>query len=205
LTFYEDWILPRLIDIAMSQRQLLRYRRALVPRALGRVLEVGVGSGLNLPYYDAKVESVLGIDPSPRLLALARRAAASVPVRTDFVLGSATELPLKSGSVDTVVMTWTLCSIPDPQAALQEMRRVLKPHGALLFVEHGLAPNAGVARWQRALTPLWRRLSGGCHLDRRIDELVRCAGFELADLATGYADGPRPMTYMYEGRGASRR
>jgi ubiquinone/menaquinone biosynthesis C-methylase UbiE len=205
MKFYDERVLPRLIDLAMSQRQLLRYRRALIPRARGRVLEIGVGSGLNLPLYGAKVESVLGIDPSPRLLSMARRAAASLRVPVEFLLGSAGDLPLPNDSIDSVVMTWTLCSIPDPQTALREIRRVLKPHGVLLFVEHGLAPEAGVARWQRTLTPMWRRLSGGCHLDRKIDELMRGAGFELPELATGYADGPRPMTYMYEGRAESRR
>jgi ubiquinone/menaquinone biosynthesis C-methylase UbiE len=184
----------------MSQRQLLRYRRALIPKARGRVLEVGVGSGLNLPWYGPGVESVVGIDPSARLLGMARRLAASAPVRAELLLGSATSLPIDAASVDTVVMTWTLCSIPDPAAALREMRRVLRPRGTLLFVEHGLAAEAGVARWQRLLSPGWRRLAGGCHLDRNIEQLVVGAGFAMAELSTGYADGPRPMTYMYQGR-----
>lgn len=200
MKFYDEWILPPLLNVVMSQRQLRRYRRAWIPRARGRVLEIGVGSGLNLPLYGTDVESVIGIDPSPRLLSMARRAAASVRVRADLLLGSAGALPLPDSSVDTVVMTWTLCSIPDPRTALREMRRVLRPRGALLFIEHGLAPEAGVARWQRALTPMWQRLAGGCHLDRKIDELLRGAGFAVAELSTGYADGPRPLTYMYEGR-----
>lgn len=200
MKFYDEWILPPLLNVVMSQRQLRRYRRAWIPRARGRVLEIGVGSGLNLPLYGTDVESVIGLDPSPRLLSMARRAAASVRVRADLLLGSAGALPLPDSSVDTVVMTWTLCSIPDPRTALREMRRVLRPRGALLFIEHGLAPEAGVARWQRALTPMWQRLAGGCHLDRKIDELLRGAGFAVAELSTGYADGPRPLTYMYEGR-----
>jgi ubiquinone/menaquinone biosynthesis C-methylase UbiE len=200
MNFYERWILPPLLDIGMQQRQLRRYRLALVPRARGRVLEIGVGSGLNLPFYGAGVEVVIGIDPSPGLLAMARRAAESTAVRAELLLGSATALPLPTASVDTVVMTWTLCSIPDPAQALSEMRRVLRPGGVLLFAEHGLSPDTDVARWQRALTPLWRRLVGGCHLDRRIDFLIRRAGFEIPLLATGYADGPRPLTFMYEGR-----
>ena len=200
MSFYDQWILPPLLDLAMSQRQLRRYRRALLPGARGRVLEVGVGSGLNLPYYGAGVESVIGIDPSPRLLAMARRVARSLPLDAELLLGSAAKIPLATGSVDTVVMTWTLCSIPDPPTALREMRRVLRPGGALLFVEHGLSPDAGVARWQRLLTPAWRKMCGGCHLDRRIDHLIRSSGFEIPALATGYAEGPRPMTFMYEGR-----
>jgi len=200
MSLYDDWILPPLLNIAMRQRQLRRYRRALVPRARGRVLEIGVGSGLNLPFYGAGVDSLVGIDPSPRLLAMARRAANGSAIRAELLLGSAMALPLPAASVDTVVMTWTLCSIPDPAQALSEMRRVLRPGGALLFVEHGLSPEPGVARWQQALTPIWRRLAGGCHLDRRIDQLILGAGFEIPALATGYADGPRPMTFMYEGR-----
>ncbi len=200
MNFYDEWILPPLIDLVMQQRQLRRYRHALVPKARGRVLEIGVGSGLNLPFYGAGVESVIGIDPSHRLLAMARRTADATAVRAELLLGSATALPLPAASVDTVVMTWTLCSIPDPAQALREMRRVLRPGGALLFVEHGLSTESGVASWQRALTPVWRRLAGGCHLDRRIDHLVRGAGFDIPALATGYADGPRPMTFMYEGR-----
>jgi ubiquinone/menaquinone biosynthesis C-methylase UbiE len=205
MSLYDDWILPPLLNIVMSQHQLLRYRRALVPMARGRVVDIGIGSGLNLPLYGAEVESVIGIDPSAGLLSLARRAAASAAVRAELLLGSATDLPLRTGSVDTVVMTWTLCSIPDPAAALREMKRVLRPGGALLFIEHGLSPEPGVARWQRKLTPIWRRLAGGCHLDRKVDELIRGVGFEIATLSTGYARGPRPMTFMYEGRAESRR
>ena len=200
MSVYDQWILPPLLNLVMRQRQLRRYRSDLVPMARGRVLEVGIGSGLNLPYYGANVESVTGIDPTPRLLAMAERLAPSVPVRVQLLCGSATDLPVRSASIDTIVMTWTLCSIGDPARALLEMRRVLRPGGALLFVEHGLAPDAGVARWQRTLTPIWQRLAGGCHLDRNVDALLRAAGFRVAALATGYADGPRPMTFMYEGR-----
>ena len=198
--FYERTIVPKLIELAMRQGPIQRYRQGLVPLARGRVLEVGVGSGLNLPLYTGAVREVIGVDPSEPLLDMARRRVSQAVVPIDLQRGSATDLPLESESVDTVVMTWTLCSIPDPLAALREMRRVLKPGGSMLFVEHGLSPEPGVARWQHRLTPLWRRLAGGCHLDRNIDALVRTAGFDLAQLQTGYSQGPRPMTYMYEGR-----
>jgi len=198
--FYERTIVPKLIELAMRQGPIQRYRQGLVPLARGRVLEVGVGSGLNLPLYTGAVREVIGVDPSEPLLDMARRRVSQAVVPIDLQRGSATDLPLESESVDTVVMTWTLCSIPDPLAALREMRRVLKPGGSMLFVEHGLSPEPGVARWQHRLTPLWRRLAGGCHLDRNIDDLVRTAGFDLAQLQTGYSQGPRPMTYMYEGR-----
>jgi SAM-dependent methyltransferase len=121
-------------------------------------------------------------------------------VRAEFLQASATAIPLADNTVDTVVMTWTLCSIADPLAALREMRRVLKPGGNLLFVEHGLSPERTVERWQHRLTPMWRHIAGGCHLDRKVDDLIRSAGFDLMELRTEYASGPRPMTYMYLGR-----
>lgn len=199
MNLYERWVLPPILDLVMQQKHLTRYRRAAVAAARGRVLEIGVGSGLNFPLYGKQVEMVYGIDPSPRLLAIALRRAKVSGVPVDFLLGSATAIPLADDSVDTVVMTWTLCSIPDPLAALREMRRILKPDGNLCFVEHGLSPDPGVERWQHRITPAWRRIAGGCHLDRRIDELIRLAGFELTNLHVEYAPGPRAMSYMYEG------
>lgn len=168
--------------------------------ARGRVLEIGVGSGLNLTLYEEQVEVVFGLDPSERLLSMAQRRAAEAGVAADLILGSATNIPLENASVDTVVMTWTLCSIFDPLSALSEMGRVLKPGGALLFVEHGLSPEPAIERWQHRLTPLWRHISGGCHLDRKVDDLIRAAGFEILELRNEYARGPRLMTYMYEGQ-----
>jgi ubiquinone/menaquinone biosynthesis C-methylase UbiE len=200
MSLYERFVVPRLIDLAMRQQPILKYRRKVVPAARGRVLEIGVGSGRNLPLYREGVSEVIGIDPSERLLDMARERAAGAAVPVSLRRGSATAIELGDANVDTVVMTWTLCSIPDPLAALEEMRRVLKPGGRLLFIEHGLSADPGVARWQHRLTPMWRRLAGGCHLDRKIDDLVRAAGFELPELRTEYAPGPRPMTYMYEGR-----
>jgi SAM-dependent methyltransferase len=201
VSFYESWIFPPLLDLVMRQKQLCKYRSEVVSAARGRVLEIGFGSGANLPLYGEQVEVVVGVDPSEQLLAIARRRAIDIEaaVRADLLLGSATEIPLESETVDTVVMTWTLCSIPDPRAALRELRRVLKPTGALLFVEHGLSPDPKIQRWQRRLTPLWRHIAGGCHLDRKVDDLVRTADFNLVKLRTEYARGPRLMTYMYVG------
>jgi ubiquinone/menaquinone biosynthesis C-methylase UbiE len=199
VNFYDRWVLPPILDLAMRQSQLSKYRREVIASAGGRVLEVGVGSGLNFPFYGKDVEIVVGLDPSPRLLTLACRRAAAAGPRIALLQGSAAAIPLADRTMDMVVMTWTLCSIADPRAALREMRRVLRPNGRLLFVEHGLAPEPGVERWQHRLTPIWRQVAGGCHLDRKIDDLVRSAGFNLTNLRTEYADGPRPMTYMYLG------
>lgn len=199
MNFYDLWVLPPILDIVMRQRQLRKYRREVVTAARGRVLEVGAGSGLNLEFYGKQVEVVYGIDTSPRLLAIARRRAAAADIRVAFVQGSANAIPLADSTMDTVVMTWTLCSIPNPLAALREMRRVLKPHGQFLFVEHGLSPDAGIERWQHRLTPIWCHVAGGCHLDRKMDDLISAAGFDILRLRTEYAAGPRPMTYMYVG------
>lgn len=199
MNFYDRWVLPPVLDLVMRQHQLGKYRREVVAAASGRVLEVGVGSGLNFPLYGKQVEIVFGIDPSPRLLAIARRRAAAAGIHAHLLLGSATAIPLADNTVDTIVMTWALCSIPEPLVALGEMRRVLKPDGRLLFVEHGLSPEPTVERWQHRLTPMWRHIAGGCHLDRKMDDLIRSAGFNLTDIRTEYAQGARTMMYMYEG------
>jgi len=183
----------------MRRQDLARYRRAAVAAARGRVLESGVGSGLNFALYGKQVELVYGIDPSARLLAIARRRAAASGIPAELLQACATAIPLSDDAVDTIVMTWTLCSIPDPLAALREMRRVLKPDGNLYFVEHGLSPEPGVERWQHRITPAWRRMAGGCHLDRKMDDLIRQAGFDLTNLHEEYAPGPRAMSYMYQG------
>ena len=199
MSLYSRFLLPRLIDFAMRQKQARERREALVPRAHGAVLEVGIGSGLNLPYYDAsRVRRLCAVDPSAELLAMARRSARRLQVEVELVQQSAERLPFGTASFDSALVTWTLCSIPDPAAALREIRRVLKPGGELLFVEHGLSPDAGVAAWQRRLTPLWRPLAGGCHLDRPIGALIGAA-FPALELETFYAEGPRILAWMYEG------
>jgi ubiquinone/menaquinone biosynthesis C-methylase UbiE len=184
VNFYDRWILPPILDLVMRQTQLEKYRREVVAAASGRVLEVGVGSGLNFPLYGKKVETVIGIDPSPRLLATARRRADAAGLQAELLQGSAIAIPLADSTIDTVVMTWALCSITDPLAALREMRAGLKPDGTLLFVEHGLSPEPGMERWQRRFTPIWSCVAGGCHLDRKMDDLVRSAGFGVTMLRT---------------------
>lgn len=198
MAFYGDVVLPRLCDLAMRNRHLVPYRKRVVGWAQGRVLELGVGSGLNLPFYGAPVREILALEPAPRLIAMAQRSArATVPVI--FIEGSAEAIPVDDETVDTVVTTWTLCTISQAMVALQEMRRVLKPSGRLVFVEHGLAPEESVQRWQDRLTPLWRRISGGCHLNRPIRAMIEGSGFGLERLETGYMPGLKIMNFTYEG------
>jgi ubiquinone/menaquinone biosynthesis C-methylase UbiE len=196
---YKSRILPRILDLAMRNEALDVYRHKIIGSARGVVLEVGVGSGMNLPFYGRAVDRVYGLDPSPELLDLARQRAREAAIPIFLLRASAEEMPFATSVFDTIVMTWTLCSIPKPTIALAEMRRVLKSDGQLIFVEHGLSPETGVARWQHRLTPCWRWISGGCHLDRKTDDLLRRAGFEIKDFATGYMKGPKAWTFMYEG------
>jgi ubiquinone/menaquinone biosynthesis C-methylase UbiE len=198
--FYTNHILPHLIHWSMRQDTFTPFRRRVLAGADGRVLEIGIGSGINLALYPPAVTHVVGIDASSKLLALARERSASAAVPVELIGASAEHIPMPHHSVDTVVTTWTLCSIRDVHAALREMCRVLKPGGQLLFVEHGLSPDAHVQRWQHRLTPLWKPLAGGCHLNRAIAELIEGAGFHLERVDNTYMAGPRPLTYMYEGR-----
>jgi ubiquinone/menaquinone biosynthesis C-methylase UbiE len=196
--FYNDVILPRLCDFAMSNKELVPYRKRVIGAAEGRVIEIGVGTGRNLPFYGPSAKEILALEPAPKLVAMARRAShRATPV--NFIEASAEAIPLDDDSADTVVTTWTLCSIPRATCALAEMRRVLRPGGKLLFAEHGLAPDASVRRWQNFLTPAWKRIGGGCHLNRPIQRMIESSGFRIDRLDTGYIPGPKPMTFMYEG------
>jgi ubiquinone/menaquinone biosynthesis C-methylase UbiE len=201
LGIYGRLILPRLIHAGMRHRRLEPLRARQVAEAHGRVLEVGIGSGLNLPFYRRDIDEVIGIDPSVELLAMARRHTAWLHFPVKLLHGPAEALPIEDSSIDSVVMTWTLCSVTEPGRVLAEIRRVLRPGGALVFVEHGRAPETGVRRWQDRLTPAWRRLAGGCHLNRPIAPLIEQAGFTLGELETGYlVKGPRLATFHYLGR-----
>ncbi len=163
------------------------------------MLEIGIGSGLNLALYPEAVHRVIGVDPSPGLLRLAAEASRSSAPKAELVEGTAEELPLENRSVDCVIATWTLCSVSEPRRALAEIRRVLKSDGIFSFVEHGLAPEPGVRRWQHWLTPVWSRCAGNCHLNRPTAALVEESGVRIERLETGYAAGPKPMVFMYEG------
>ena len=197
---YARYVLPRIIDLAMRNKEVARLRAAWIPNARGDVLEVGIGSGLNLPFYSPQVEHIYGVDPSLELQRIARKRLGAGRMQIGFLPQSAEEkLPLADASMDTVVMTWTLCSLPNPSKALQQVKRLLKPGGCLMFIEHGRAPDRGVVVWQDRLTPFWKRIAGGCHLNRKVDELLIAAGFQITELKTFYLPGPRAMTYTYQG------
>jgi ubiquinone/menaquinone biosynthesis C-methylase UbiE len=202
--FYRDIVLPKLCDLTMRRKDLLPYRARVIGAAEGRVLEIGAGSGLNLKLYGAGVAEVLALEPDPRLLTMAEKNAKEAPRPVVFMEASAEDIPLDGGSVDTVVTTWTLCTIPDSLRALQEMKRVLKHQGSLLFIEHGQSLEQPVRKWQNRVDPVWSRISGGCHLNRPIRSLIEQAGFRIERLEHEYLPGPKMMGFLYEGRALPR-
>jgi len=197
--WYSRYVLPKLIDLACSQKPMRELRSRYVPRARGDVLEIGIGSGHNLTHYGPGITSITGLDPAAELTAMARERAAALEVPVDVLEVSGEQIPADDARFDSIVCTWTLCSIPNVYAALREMRRVLKPGGQLFFIEHGRAPEAGVQRWQRRLEPLWKPIGGGCHLTRKADELIRDAGFAIMELDAGYQPGPKFAAFMTHG------
>ncbi len=198
--FYNTWILPPVLDLVMRRDEMTPFRERIGTAASGRVLDVGIGSGLNLPFYGTNAREICGIDPSPELLRMAEARVETAHQSVKLVEGDSESLPFDDRSFDTAVVTFTLCTIPNAPRALAEIRRVLKPNGHLLFAEHGRAPEPNVARWQDRLTPLWKHIAGGCHLNRKPDDLIRSAGFRVDAIETGYLKGPRAMGFVYEGR-----
>ena len=197
-TFYERYFLPKLLNIAMKAPALNKVRQELVPMAQGKVLEIGIGSGLNLPYYDKSVH-VTGVDPSVELQVYAREVARESDIEVDFLTTSGESIPADDNSFDSVVMTWTLCTIPDPLSALAEIKRVLKPGGNVVFAEHGAAPDAHIAKWQSRVNSTWKALAGGCNLNRPIEALYENNGYTFSDMRQGYLPGPKIATYTYSG------
>lgn len=193
-------VLPHLVELACRGSAVAEERERLVPRAYGRVLEIGVGSGLNLRYYDAhRAERVVAFDPSPELLEMARPRAVLAKVPIELAVASAEKLPFGDASFDSAVVTYTLCSVDDPARALAEVKRVLRPGGELFFVEHGLSDEPRTQRWQHRLTPAWSAVGGGCHLDRDVAEELRGAGFALDELRAEHGDGAKWLSFTYEG------
>ena len=197
---YSKYILPKVVHFACGLIPSMRQREKIAPRARGRVLEVGIGSGLNLPFYDStKVSKVWGLDPAPEMIRIAERSVRLLPFEVEFIALPGSEIPLPDNSVDTVLMTYTLCTIPDPTPTLRQIGRVLRPSGELIFCEHGAAPDASVRLWQDRLNPIWKRLGGGCNLNRPIPMLIEAGGFQVKNLDTMYIPGWRPASFNYWG------
>lgn len=202
MKFYEDRILPHIIDRACSMGQIMKLRSQVVHRARGRVLEVGMGSAINMEFYDtSQVDMVFGLEPSEGMRRKAVSNLARSPVKVEWLDLPGEQIPLQDQSVDTVLLTFTLCTIPDWNAALKQMWRVLKPGGELLFLEHGESPDTGIRKWQHRITPGWKKFAGGCHLNRNIADLIRHVGFEIVELENLYVPkAPKIAGYIYKGR-----
>ncbi len=193
---YEKYILPRLLHFACGLEEIAVQRRKVVPLAKGTVVEIGIGSGLNLPFYDsARVQKIYGLDPSPEMRALAKSKESVGGISVRFIEGDCEDIPLGDARADTVLVTYTLCSIGDLPAALKEIRRVLKPDGELIFCEHGAAIDTHVRKWQDWCDPIWTRFAGGCHLNREIPNLIEQTGFAIKSLDHGYIPGWRPACF----------
>ncbi len=200
MNLYDRFLLPYLLDFACGMKDITHQREKVVPMAHGKVLEIGIGTGLNMQHYDkGRVEKIWGLDPAMQMHRLAAKRIARAGLDVELVGLPAEEIPMRDASFDTVVCTYTLCTIPDPVQALGEMRRVLKPGGRLIFCEHGKAPDASVQRWQDRLNPIWKPIAGGCNLNRPVPSLLEQGGFDVQELDTMYLKGPRPLTFNYWG------
>ena len=197
--FYAEKILPWMIDRGMRNKIMTENRVHAAPLAEGRVLEIGIGSGMNIPFYTESVQHLFGLEPSAVLRQKTLEVAAGASFPVEVIDASAEDIPLDTGSIDCAVSSWTLCSVPDPESALQELRRVLKPGGRFIFIEHGRAPDPDVQKWQDRLLPVFRRLAG-CSLNRQMDGLIADAGFRFTDIDQSYLDGPRILSYHYIGQ-----
>jgi ubiquinone/menaquinone biosynthesis C-methylase UbiE len=199
--FYDKYILPHFLNCACGSKPILYQREKVVPMAEGLVLEVGIGSGLNIPFYDSsKVDKILGLDPSEELNRMALKVAADKGIPVEFILGGAEAIPLPDNHVDTVLVTYTMCTIPEVATANKEILRVLKPQGKMIFCEHGLAPDANVSKWQNRIDPYWGKIAGGCHLNRNIPALITEAGFKIESMEQMYLPStPRFAGYNYWG------
>lgn len=198
--FYDRYVLPPLINLACASKPNMKQREKIVPRAEGDVLEIGVGSGLNLAYYDtSKVRKLWGLEPSEGMRKLARKKLGDSELNVEWIDLPGEKIPLDANSVDTVLVTYTLCTIPDAHRALQGMQRVLRPGGRLLFCEHGVAPDASVRKWQERLNPIWRKVAGGCNINRDIPSLLESSGFRVVEDERMYIPGVRALTYNYWG------
>ena len=200
MSFYEKRILPKMVHFVCGLKPTMKQREKVVPNAKGHVLEIGIGSGLNLSYYDqSQVKSLVGIDPSKETWEVNKAKQTNLGFDFKYIQTGAENLPFDNHSFDTIVITYTLCTIPDAIKAMSELRRVLKPSGQLLFCEHGKAPDAAVLKWQNRINPYWQKLGGGCHLNKDIPKLINENGFKVADLKTMYIPGWKPLSFNFWG------
>ena len=201
MSLYDKYILPRMLNCACSSKPMVYQRQKIVPLAEGDVLEVGIGSGLNLPFYDkSKVNKIWGLDPSKELNRMASKVAAEENLEIDFLISGAEHIPLPDDHVDTILITYTMCTIPEVEQANEEMKRVLKPGGKMIFCEHGKAPDPNIHKWQNRINPLWKKIAGGCNLNRDIPALIETSGFKLENLETMYLPStPKIAGYNYWG------
>ena len=200
MNFYEKYFLPKLLDCCCGMEGFQKKRAQIIPRAHGRVLEIGIGSGLNFNFYDfARVTEVIGVDPALSSVAIAKSRASTFNSQISFIETTAESIDLESSTFDSVVIGFSLCTIPDPMQALAEAHRLLKPDGSLFFMEHGLAPEPNIQKWQHRITPIWRKIAGGCNLNRNIEELIIAGGFKFKDLKKKYIKGPKIASFLYYG------
>jgi ubiquinone/menaquinone biosynthesis C-methylase UbiE len=197
---YQKHVMPKIVHFTCGLKPAMKQREKVVPLAEGRVLEIGIGSGLNIPFYNThKVKHLWGLDPSAEMWSIAQQNAAQHHIETEFIQSGAESIPLDNNSADTVMMTFTMCTIDEVPSALDEIRRVLKTGGKLIFCEHGLAPDKSVQRWQNRMNPLWNKLGGGCNLNRPIPQLLEQSGFKSRDMETMYLPGWKPASFNYWG------
>lgn len=200
MNIYDRFVLPYLLDFACGVRPVTRQRQKVIPQAEGKVLEIGIGTGLNMPHYDkSKVEKIWGLDPAMQMNRLARKRIQRAGLDVELVGLPAEQIPMEDASFDSIVCTYTLCTIPDPVKALAEMRRVMKPGARFIFCEHGQAPDKSVRRWQDRMNGPWSVIAGGCNLNRPVPKLLADAGFNVRDMETMYLPGPRPIMFNYWG------
>lgn len=200
INLYSKYVLPRITNAVCSSSPNMKQREKVVPNAYGRVLEIGAGSGLNFRYYDPdKVEHLFALDPSEEMWSIAKSQTNSKLFDIDFIKGYAEQIPMDDDTVDSILITYTLCTIPDVSVSLEEMRRVLKPGGVFIFCEHGIAPDKSVQKWQNLLNPMWKKLGGGCNLNRDIPNLINTGPFEIQKLNTMYLPGFKPASFNFWG------
>ncbi len=200
-TAYENYVLPKMLNCCCSTKPISYQRKKIVPEASGTILEIGIGSGLNIPYYQkSRVNKVIGLDPSEQLCKMAKKTADDNNFSIDFLVNGAEEIELPSNSIDTILLTYTLCSIPEPYIALKEIMRVMKSDGRILFCEHGIAPDEVVQKWQNRINPLWGKLFGGCNINRDIPNILKNGGFKINSLDKMYLPStPKIVGYNYWG------